>query len=801
LEPIRDLAFGFRLLVKRPAFTGASILALSLGIGVTVAVFSAVDALLLRPLPYPESDRLVTIWEVHHASGQSRSDASPVQFVDFRSQISSFEDAAGWWYPDLNLTGHDREPERIATADVTDNFFTVMRVDPVLGRGFIDGEDRTGAPAVVVIGYDLWMRRYGGDETILGKPVLLDGRENTVVGIAPRGFRYPRGSEVWRPLGWDPAQHNRGARFFQVVARLREGRGLEEAQSEVNLLTERLAGDFPATNAGWSAAVVPLIDSELGRTREGLFVLLGAVGFVLVLACANVANLLLAQAMGREDEMAIRRALGADRRRVASQLIAESLALSLLGGGFGVALAVYGSGLLKRLVPIAVPRLDQVAVDARALAFTVAVVVAAALLFGSVPAWQTARGVPRGHRTTGRGTRSVFVVTQVAAALLMVVGAALLVRSFERLVREDPGYEAVRSVTFNLQLPSTSYREWTEVSQFYAHLVESLGAAPGIRGAAATAFLPLDPGWRIPFNVKGRPPVPEAELPQAQYHSVTPGYFRLMGIALQRGRDLSERDLPDSPGVVVVNEAARRRYWPDEDPVGAFVLTEARQFGPLGRVLPESLELEVVGVVADVKNASLSSQVEPAFYFSFRQFAYRSMNVVVRSESDPAALAAMLKDEVWRLDPDLPVSAMRTLEQDLDEAVASERFVMTTLGVFAFLATALAAVGTYGVLSCAAAERKREIAIRMALGARPRSVTADLVGRGLALAVAGVALGALAAFVLGRYLESFLYGVTARDPLAFGLAALVLLFTSFAASYLPARRAAKSDPWTTLRAE
>jgi predicted permease len=801
VEPIRDLVFGFRLLTKRPAFTAASILALSLAIGVTVAVFSAVDALLLRPLPYPDSGRLVTIWEVHHAGGQSRSDVSPVQFVDFRSQISSFEDAAGWWYPDLNLTGHDREPERVATADVTDNFFSVMRVEPVWGRSFVDGEDRQGAPPVVVIGYELWMRRYGGDESILGKPVLLDGRENTVVGIAPRGFRYPRGSEVWRPLGWDPAQHSRGARFFQVVARLREGRDLEDAQSEVNLLTERLEGDFPATNAGWTAAVVPLRDSELGRTRQGLFVLLGAVGLVLVLACANVANLLLAQAMGREDEITIRRALGADRRRVASQLIAESLALSLLGGGFGVALAVYGSSLLRRLVPIAVPRLDQVAVDARALAFTVAIVVVAALLFGSVPAWQTSRGVPRGHRTTGRATRSVFVVTQVAVALLMVVGAALLVRSFERLVREDPGYEAVRSVTFNLQLPSTSYREWTAVSEFYARLVASLEAAPGIRGAAATAFLPLDPGWRIPFQVKGRAPVPEAELPQAQYHSVTPGYFRLMGIALQRGRDLSERDLPDSPGVVVVNEAARRRYWPDEDPVGAFVLTEARQFGPLGRVLPESLELEVVGVVADVKNASLSSQVEPAFYFSFRQFAYRSMNVVVRSESDPAALAAMLKDEVWRIDPDLPVSAMRRLEQDLDEAVASEKFVMTALGVFAFLATALAAVGTYGVLSCAAAERKREIAIRMALGARPRSVTTDLVGRGVALAGAGVALGALAAFVLGRYLESFLYGVTTRDPLAFGLAALVLLFTSFVASYLPARRAAKSDPWTTLRAE
>jgi predicted permease len=801
MDAVRDLAFGFRLLAKRPAFTAASILALALGIGATVTIFSAVDALLLRPLPYPDSERLVTLWEVNHAAGQSQSDVSPVQFADFRSQVSSFEDAAGWWYPDLNLTGHDREPERVATADVTDNFFAVMKVEPVLGRGFLSGEDRYGAPPVVVIGYELWMRRYGGDDAILGKPVLLDGRENTVVGIAPRGFRYPRGVELWRPLGWDVTQHNRGARFFQVVARLREGRGLERARSELELLTERLAREFPATNAGWGALVVPLLDAELGRTREGLFVLLGAVGFVLILACANVANLLLAQAMGREDEIAIRRALGADRRRVASQLLAESLALSLLGGGFGIVLALYGSSVLKRLVPVAVPRLDQVGVDARALAFTVAVVVAAALLFGSVPAWQTSRTVPRGHRSTGRGTRSLFVTTQVAVALLMVVGAALLLRSFGRLVRQDPGYEAVRSVTFNLQLPSASYREWTEVSELYGRLVAGLAEAPGIRGAAATAFLPLDPGWRIPFQVKGRAPVPDAELPQVQYHSVTPGYFRLMGIALLRGRDLSDRDLSDSPGVVVINDAARRRYWPEEDPVGTRVLTEARQFGPLGRVLPASLELEVVGVAADVKNASLSLQVEPAFYFSFRQFAYRSMNVIVRSDSDPALLAGKLKDEVWRLDPDLPVSGLRTLEEDLEEAVASEKFVMTALALFAFLATALAAVGTYGVLSCAAAERKREIAIRMALGAKPRSVVADLVLRGVALAGAGVAIGAIAAFVLGRYLESFLFGVTPRDPLAFGLGALVLLSTSFAASYLPARRAGKSDPWGTLRAE
>ena len=436
-----------------------------------------------------------------------------------------------------------------------------------------------------------------------------------VVGIAPPGFRYPRQTEVWRPLGWDPTQHNRGARFFGVVARLAEGRTLEEASSEMDAFTTRLAQEFPATNSGWGASVVPLLHSELGRTRQGLLVLLGAVGFVLILACANVANLLMAQGIGRSGEVAIRTALGANRKRLATQFLAESLALALLGGAAGLGLAVYGVAALKRIVPVMVPRIELVGVDLRVLAFTLGVVVVTAFVFGTIPAWQTSKGAPSGGRTTGRRTRDVFVVTQVAIALLMLVGAGLLMRSFERLLREDPGFIGLRSVTFNLQVPSSSYEDWTEVTDFYSRLVERISAIEGVRGAGVTAFLPLDPGWPIPFTVKGRPPVPDGEEPKVQYHTVSPGYFRLMGIPLLRGRDLSSRDLAEGPGVVVVNDAARRRYWPDEDPVGARVLTEARQFGPLGRVLPESLELEVVGIVADVKNASLPERARARVLF------------------------------------------------------------------------------------------------------------------------------------------------------------------------------------------
>ncbi len=801
MELHRDLGFGFRLLRKRPGFTAAAALALALGIGATTTIVSAVDALLLRPLPYPEPHRLVTIREVNHAQGQGESDVSPVQFADFREELSSFEDVAGWWYPDLNLTGHDREPERIATADVTDNFFSVMRVEPAEGRAFAAGEDRYGAEPVVVIAYDLWNRRYGSDRSLLGRPILLDGRENIVVGIAPPGFRYPRQTEVWRPLGWDPTQHNRGARFFGVVARLAEGKTLEEARAEMNALTTRLAREFPATNAGWGTSLAPLLHSELGRTRQGLLVLLGAVGFVLLLACANVANLLMAQGMGRGSEVAIRTALGASRGRLTTQFLAESFALAVVGGAAGLAIAVYGVAALKRIVPGFVPRVELVSVDLRVLGFTLGIVLITAFLFGTVPAWQTSKGAPSGARVTGRRTRDVFVVTQVAIALLMLVGAGLLMRSFERLLREDPGFIGLRSTTFNLQVPSSSYKDWTEVSDFYERLLERTESVEGVRGAAVTAFLPLDPGWPIPFTVKGRAPVKDGEEPKVQYHSVSPGYFRLMGIPLFRGRDLSERDLAEGPGVVVVNDAARRRYWPDEDPIGARVLTEARQFGPLGRVMPESLELEVVGLVADVKNASLQNEPEPAFYFSFRQFAYRSMNVVVRAEGEEGGLPERLREAVWSLDADLPVSSMRPLQAELDEAVASERFVLVALAAFALLALALAAVGTYGVLSCAAGERKREIAIRMALGARPAAVKHSLLGRALVLACGGVALGGATAWLLGSYLQSFLFGVSAHDPLAFGVSAMVLIAAALGASYLPARRASKADPWSTLRAE
>ncbi len=801
MELARDLAFGFRLLRKRPGFAATAALALALGIGATITIVSAVDALLLRPLPYPESDRLAVIREVHHGKGQADSDVSPVQFADFREKLSSFEDVAGWWHPDLNLTGHDREPERISTADVTDNFFSVMGVEPVEGRAFASGEDRYGAEPVVVIGYDLWRRRYGADRGILGRPILLDGRENVVVGIAPPGFRYPRETEVWRPLGWDPTQHNRAARFFGVVARLARGKTLEEARAEIDAFTSRLAQEFPATNAGWGASVVPLLRSELGRTRQGLLVLLGAVGFVLLLACANVANLLMAQGMGRGDEVSIRTALGANRVRLTTQFLAESFALALLGGAAGLALALYGVAALKRIAPGMVPRIDLVGVDLRVLLFTFGIVVVTAFVFGTIPAWQTTKGAPSGGRATGRRTRDVFVVTQVAIALLLLVGAGLLMRSFERLLREDPGFTGLHSMTFNLQVPSSSYGDWNEVPDFYARLLDRISELDGVQGAAAAAFLPLEPGWPIPFAIQGRAPVQEGEEPKVQYHSVSPGYFRLMGIPLLRGRDLSERDLALGPGVVVVNDAARRRYWPDEDPLGARVTTEARQFGPLGRVMPESLELEVVGIVADVKNVTLQNEPEPAFYFSFRQFAYRSMNVVVRSEAVPTVLVPRLKEAVWSLDPDLPVSALRPLEADLDQAVASERFILVALVAFAFLALALAAVGTYGVLSCAAGERRREIAIRMALGARPAAVAQDLLGRALLLACTGIALGGSAAWLLGSYLESFLFGISAHDPLAFGVSALVLVATALAASYLPARRASRANPWSTLRSE
>jgi predicted permease len=810
---LRDLRFALRMLAKKPVYTVAALLALGLGVGANTAIFSVFDAVLLAPLAYPEADRLVRLWESNEGKDIESSPMSPVTFDDVRDDAKSFAALAGWWYPDLNLTSGEGEPHRVAAINVTDDFFDVMGVAPAMGRGFAEGDDEPGKPRIAVISHALWQKRWGGDPDVLGKAVTLDDVDYELVGVMPPGFSFPGKTELWLPLGWDPAQHSRFARFFGVVGRLAGVVDEAAARAEVETMARGFARDYPRSNEGWGVDLRLLRDDLVGDVRPALWVLLGAVAFVLLIACANVANLLLAQAAAREKEVAVRSAIGAGRGRLLAQFLTESLVLGLCGGLLGLGVAFAGVRLLVSLAPPEIPRLEDVAVDAQVLLFAFGVAVVSSLVFGLAPALHSvhtdsSESLKEGGRGAssgagGRRLRQALVVSEVALALVLLFGAGLLVRSFYRLLAEDTGFRPERTLSFNLQVPFSSYGDWTDVVGFYDRLMDRLETEAGVRAAAVTAFLPLEAGWRVDFALEGEAldALNDDQQPEAQYHIVSPGYFQLMGVPLQQGRDFDDRDLSDKPGAVILSRAAVDRYWGGESPVGEKIQGGTRNIGPLGRVLTEDLQAEVVGVVGDVKNTSLEEAPEPAIYFPHRQFAYRSMNVVLRGEGDPASLKAAVKSAVWDLDAKMSVAEIKTLEEHLGAAVARRRFVMLLLACFAGLSLALAAIGTYGVMSYVAGERRREMGIRVALGARRADVVGLLVGQGLRLVTAGVVVGVAGALAVRRLMTSLVYGVSTGDGVAFGGVVALLAAAALLACYLPARRAARTDPVTVLREE
>ncbi|MGE0129985.1 MAG: ABC transporter permease [Blastocatellales bacterium] len=805
----QDVRYGIRLLIKKPAFTIIAVMTLALGIGANTAIFSVVHAALLRPLPYEKPDQLMMIWERNQSRNLDRSQASPVTYCDWREQKQVFDKIAGWWYPQVNLTDTGSEPERVRTVDVTDGFFDVLGAKPMIGRGFQSGEDRPGGERLAVIGHALWQRRFNSDPNVYGKTITLDGRSFTVVGVMPAGFNYPNDTEVWCPLGWDPRQHSRNARFFEVVARLKDGVSPQQAQVEMNALSSRIAQENPQSNKDWTAAVVPLRDQLVGDFRLALLVLFVAVGLVLLIACANVANLMLARAGAREKEVAIRLAIGATRGRLVRQLLTESVLLALMGGVFGLLLAVWGTDVLLKVNPVEIPQLDDLKVNSQILGFTLGVSLLTGLIFGLIPALQSSRTDlnrtlkegGRDSRSGGSRVRSALVVAEVAVALVLLVGAGLLLKSFARLQHIDPGFSPNNVLTFNLQLPVSSYRDWRQVPELYSQLIARLKALPGVQSADAAGFLPLEGGWPTKFLIYGQPAPLRGEEPVAQHRPVSESYFQTMGIQGLGGRQFDERDNADTPGVVIVNEALARRYFPNENPIGKRITTTARQYGPLGRVMPQSLEMEIVGLVGNEKNSSLNKTAEPAIYFSHRQFAYRSMNVVVRTTAEPMSLANAARNEVWAVDRNLPVSNIKTMEQRLGDSIARPRFSALLLGLFAALALILAAVGIYGVISYAVEQRTHEIGVRMAMGARATDILTLVVGQGLALSLAGVGVGIAGALGLTRLISGLLYGVTATDPLTFvGMPAL-LVAVALLACWIPARRATKVDPMIALRYE
>jgi putative ABC transport system permease protein len=792
-----DLRYAIRTLTKSPGFTLAAVLTLALGIGANAALFSVINAVLLRPLPYRDPGRLVTLWESDARHGLDREPVSPPNYLDWRAQTRTLEDAAAYRYWGFAVTGAG-EPERVTGARVSASLFPLLGVRLAAGRAFTADEDRFGSGAVAVISDALWRRRFGSEPGAVGRSVTLNGGSFTIVGVLPPDAGLPD-ADVWVPLAVEPfALTQRGARSLTVVGRLRPGATLEQARAELHAIAGRTSAAFPAS-AGWDVAVVPLKDRLVAGVRPTLLLLWAAVGFVLLIACANLANLMVARAMAREQEMALRTALGAGRGRLVRQLLTESVLVALAGGAAGLLLAGLGVESLLRLSP-SLPRTSEVGVDGAVLVFTLALSIAAGLGFGLVPAWHAATTEPgRSLKEGGRATegkrlsafRSAAVASEVALALMLLFGAGLLVRSLTRLQAVDPGFQSSHVLTMSVSLPGSRYGEESRKAQFFGQLLDRVARLPGVAAAGVVSHLPLA-GRGLNADVRADHG-PETSM-LADYVSATPGYFRAMGIPLLAGRQLGEGDGPQSPPVVVISDRLARRLWPGQDPVGRRVAVGAS-------IGADTSPRVIVGVVGDVRASGLESEPGAAVYAPFAQNAWPTMSVVVRSSADPVQLAAAVRRQVLAQDPDQPVYAVRTLDDVLGASLASRRVQMLLLGAFALAALALAAVGVYGVVAQTVRRRTHEIGVRVALGAQRRDVLRLVVGRGMRPVGIGVLAGGVAAAATGRLLRGLLYGVTPADPTTFVAAAIFLAVIALVACVLPARRAVRVDPVVALRSE
>ncbi len=805
-----DLRAAVRALRTNPGYAAAAVLTLALGTGAATAVFSLLHGVVLAPLPYREPDRLVRVWETHQEKGLAQEPVSPVNLMDYRRLEAVFTDIAGWWRPEMNLADASGAPIQVSTVEASENLFALLGVQPVLGRSFPRDDTLWGSEREAVISHRLWRSRFAADPGVLGHVLSLNGFPYTVVGVMPAGFHFPDDTDVWERLGWDLEQHSRGAHFMGAVGRLRPGVTLEAADRELAALGERLAAAAPRTNRGWSARVVPLARDVAGLFRPGFLALFGAAGLLLLIACINVAGLGLARATARRGDLSVRLALGADRFRLLRGVLVESALLSTLGGALGLGVALVAVHGLLAWSPIPIPRAADVRLDAAVLVFTLAATAGCAVLAGAAPALLASRtAVRRSLSDAGRGAtggrggrrlRAALVVAQVALSVVLLAGAGMLIRSVARLLSADLGVSAADALGVDLQLPDAEYG-WERVAPFYTGLLAGLRDRPQVADAGVASFLPVDPGWRVPFTVPGAPEPPHGEEGSAQIHSVDEGWFHALGVPLRRGRGFTAADRADAPGVVVVNETLARQVWPGRDPVGRRLVVTTRAIGPLGRRLVAGDEHRVVGVVADVRNAALDAPAEPAIYFSQRQFPYRKMHLVVRGPGDAASLLTAVREEVRRLDPALPLGEVDALEHALRATADPARFVMLLMAVFAATSLALTVLGIYGLLAYSLARRRREIGLRLVLGARRGDVVALVVREGLALALAGIALGLAATLAGGRLLSGLLPDLRPGDPAVLAATCALVAGVSLAAGLLPGRRAAGADPAESLRAD
>jgi putative ABC transport system permease protein len=811
METLRqDMRYGFRTLRKRPGFTVVAVIALALGIGANTAIFSVVNELLLSPLPYANAEQLVMVWEHNRPRDVHQNVVSTANFLDWREQSQSFADMAAFYDARFNLTGSG-EPFEIPAQVATENIFSLLGVEPILGRNFTREDVAPDAPSVVILGYGLWQSRFGADPSIVGKTITLNGSSATVVGVLPAGFQWfiKKGSltdkpaELWTPFIFTEQHRVRRGRFISSVARLKPGVSPAQAQAEMTTIGARLEQQYPALNTGWGVEVVPLREQFVGDVRPALWILLGAVGFVLLIACANVANLLLARAAARHREIAVRTALGASRLRIIRQLLTESVLLSVLGGALGLMLAWWGIGALAALSPSDLINLENVSLNLSVLSFTLLVSLLTGIIFGLVPAFEATKlnlteslkegdkGASGNART--RRLRNAFVIAEMALALVLLTSAGLLIRSFMRLQTVNPGFEADRLLTMRVVLPGRKYREEYQRVGFFKQAVERINRLPGVESAGAVSFLPFAGiGAATGFTVEGRPEPEAGQRPTTDVRVTDAGYFRAMNIPLISGRVFTEQEATEKRNVAVINDAMARKHFAGEDPLGKRVTV---------RMGENPAPTMIVGVVGDVKHRSLDQEVKPMVYWPHPELAYTTMTIVVRTQGEPLGLAAAAQREIQAIDAEQPVSDIRTMEQLLAASVARARFNTLLLGIFAALALVLAAVGIYGVMAYSVTQRTREIGIRIALGARGADVLKMIIGQGMTLALIGVCLGLVASFALTRLMSSLLFGVSATDPLTFTGVSLLLAAVALLACYIPARRATKVDPMVALRYE